>query len=102
MKLSYKNRVGYRKESWSNLYYPVVSWLFIISLLLSTVAERLFPLFRQPINTAMHASGLFLAVYCIGSLRKEYQEDKILNITTCIYILMYIAAIFILHYLCNS
>lgn len=101
MRLSYQNKCGYRKQSWNNVYYPIVSYLYIISILLSILAERWFPSFRQPIDIAMYTSNLFLIVYCIGTLRKECQEDKTLNITTCIYILVYIAAMFILHYLLN-
>lgn len=98
MKINYQDKVGYRKQSWNNLYYPIVSYLYIITMLLSFLAERCFPSFRQPLNIAMYTSNLFLIVYCIGALCKEYKEDKTLNITTCIYVLAYITAMFLLHY----
>lgn len=101
MKFNYQNKVGYRKQSWNNLYYPIVTYLYIIAMLLSVLAERCFSSFRQPLNIAMYTSNLFLIVYCIGALRKEYREEKTVNITTCIYVLLYTAAMFILHYLLN-
>lgn len=101
MKLNYQNKCGYRKQSWNNIYFPIVSYGYIVSILLTILADRWFPSFRQPIEIAMYTSNLYLIVYCIGTLRKEYQDDKTLNITTCIYILIYTAAIFLLCYLLN-
>lgn len=101
MKFNYQNKCGYRRQSWDNVYYPIVSYLYIVSILLSILAERWFPSFRQPIEIAMYTSNLFLIVYCIGALCKEYREEKTLNITTCIYVLVYTAAMFLLHYLLN-
>lgn len=102
MKLNYQDKCGYRKQSWKNIYFPVVSYVFIASILLTILAGRWFPAFRQPMDIAMYASNLYLIVYCIGALRKEYQEEKTLNITTCLYALIYTAAMFLLCYFLNS
>lgn len=102
MKLNYQNKCGYRKQNWNDIYYPIVSYLYIVSILLSPLAERWFPSFRQPIDIAMYTSNLYMIVYCAGTLRKEWQEEKTLNITTCLFVLMYTAALFLLHYLLHT
>lgn len=102
MKTSFQDRCGYRKESWNNLYYPTLSYVWIFSVGLSVVAERWFPVMRQLADVIMIGSNLSLIVYCIGMLRKELRESGTLNVTTCCYILMYVVALFLLYYLLHA
>lgn len=99
MKLTYQDKCGYRKQSWANTYYPIVSYVYIFSILLIILAARWFPEFRQPIDIAFHTSSLYLIIYCSGELRKELQQEKSFNVTTFMYTLMYLAAMFLLSYL---
>lgn len=34
MKLNYQDKCGYQKQSWNNLYFPIFSYLYLISILL--------------------------------------------------------------------
>lgn len=99
MKTSFQDRCGYKKESWNNLYYPILSYVWIFSVGLSILSERWFPAVRELIDTIMIGSNLSLIIYCAGVLRKELCKFGILNLTTCGYILLYTTAMFLLYYL---
>lgn len=99
MKLNYQDKCGYQKQSWNNLYFPIFSYLYLISILLHLLAERWCSSFCQLIDIILYTSNLFLIVYCTGILRKEYKEEKTLNITTCLYIAFYTIAMFAMYYL---
>lgn len=96
MKISFKDRCGYKKGNRERPYYLVIANIFVYSMLAFILSNRLLPGYVQTFEIFMSVSGLALVAYCLEEARREYVCAKVLNLTSCLYALFYIAALILL------
>lgn len=98
MKISYQDKCGYRKQYWSNVYYPIIVNVFCILLFSIIIVHRYW---NECVY--MHASlllgvGISLFVFCVGKLREEFKKEKSFNIVTLLYACFFPIVAFLINY----